>query len=133
MSDYNIGNNANLLKGAIDSHDTQNNYDNRVDNSVANNTTNNIVNNSTSYSNIYQAQKTMAQIHADNVQTFMDEVVRLFDSPDKTTAEGMLTADAFHQLSMLRLRLMLPTQEADGSSHMYSKVWLQHERRNSKN
>lgn len=115
MADFNIGNNANLLKGAIDSHDTQNNnYDNRVDNSVTNNTTNNIVNNHTSSSNIYQAQKTMAQIHADNVQTFMDEVVRLFDSPDKTTAEGMLTADAFHQLSMLRLRLMLPTQEADG-------------------
>lgn len=115
MADINIGNNANLLKGAIDSHDTQvYNTDSRVDNSVTNNTTNNIVNNSTSNSNIYQAQKTMEQIHADNVQTFMDEVVRLFDSSEKTTTEGMLTADAFHQLSMLRLRLMLPTQEADG-------------------
>lgn len=115
MADINVGNNANLLKGAIDSHDTQiNNTDNRVDNSVTNNTTNNVVNNTTSNSTIYQAQKTMAQQHAENVQTFVDEVIRLVNAPETTNAAGMLTADAFHHLSMLRLRLMLSQQEADG-------------------
>ena len=115
MADINVGNNANLLKGAIDSHDTQVfNNDNRVDNSVTNNTTNNVVNNTTSNSNIFQAQKTMAQMHAENVQTFIDEVVRFCNSPEMTNADGMLSADAFHQLSMLRLRLLLSQQEADG-------------------
>ncbi len=115
MSDINVGNNANLLKGAIDSHDTQiNNNDNRIDNSVTNNTTNNFVNNTTSNSNIYQAQKTVAQLHAEHVQTFIDEVVRLTGSPEMTNSDGMLTAEAFHQLSMLRLRLMLSQQEAEG-------------------
>lgn len=115
MADINVGNNANLLKGAIDSHDTQVfNNDNRVDNSVTNNTTNNVVNNTTSNSNIFQAQKTMAQMHAENVQTFIDEVVRFCNSPEMTNADGMLTADAFHQLAMLRLRLLLSQQEADG-------------------
>ncbi len=105
MAEYNIGPNANLLKGAIDSHDT-NTYN--TDNSV--NTINNVTNNS----NVFQAQKTMAQMHAENVQTFTDEVIKLCDTPGMTTVNGMLTADAFHQLNMLKLRLMLSQQEADG-------------------
>lgn len=111
MADINVGNNANLLKGAIDSHDTQ---INNTDNSVTNHTTNNTVNNTTNTSTIYQAQKTVAQLHAENVQTFIDEVVRLAESTEMTKADGMLNADAFHQLSMLRLRLMLSQQEAEG-------------------
>ena len=111
MADINVGNNANLLKGAIDSHDTQiNNNDNRIDNSV----TNNVVNNTSTSHNVYEAQKSVAQMHADNVQTFLGEVIRLVESPDVAQHGGMLSAQNLHDLAMLRLRLMLSQQEADG-------------------
>ena len=110
MADINVGNNANLLKGAIDSHDTTYNSDNRVDNSITNNST---VTNTTLNNNIFQAQKTLAQQRQENVQIFTDEVIRFCSSPEMTSANGMLNADAFHQLNMLKLRLMLSQQEAD--------------------
>lgn len=73
MADINVGNNANLLKGAIDSHDTQiNNNDNRVDNSVTHNTTN--------YQTIYEAQRTQQEILQDNENEFIKAVrVRVAD------------------------------------------------------
>lgn len=75
MADINVGNNANLLKGAIDSHDTQiNNNDNRVDNSVTNNTTNNTVNNTTNYQTVYEAQRTQQEILQDNENEFIKAV-----------------------------------------------------------
>ena len=111
MADINVGNNANLLKGAIDSHDTQiNNTDNHIDNSV----TNNVVNNTSTSHNVFEAQKSVAQMHADNVQTFLGEVIRLVESPDVAQHGGMLSAQNLHDLAMLRLRLMLTQQEADG-------------------
>ena len=74
MAEINIGNNANLLKGAVDSHDTQINNDNSVDNSVTNNTTNNIVNNTTTNQTIYQAQRTQQEILQDNENAFIKAV-----------------------------------------------------------
>lgn len=65
MAEMNVGSNANLLKGAIDSHDTTtNNYDNRVDQSVTTNTTNKntTYDNSTTYHNIYQAQRVNSRL-----------------------------------------------------------------------
>ena len=75
MADINVGNNANLLKGAIDSHDTQiNNNDNHIDNSVTNNTTNNIVNNTTNNQTVYEAQRTQQEILQDNENEFIKAV-----------------------------------------------------------
>ena len=86
MAEINVGNNANLLKGAIDSHDTQiNNTDSRVDNSVTNNTTNNVVNNTTTHQAVYEAQKTQQEIMHNNENEFI-KVVR------EHVADGRLTA-----------------------------------------
>lgn len=77
MAEINVGSNANLLKGAIDSHDTtNNNYDNRVDQSVTNTTTNNntTYDNSTTYQNVYQAQRTQQEIDQDNENEFIKAV-----------------------------------------------------------
>lgn len=74
MAEINIGNNANLLKGAVDSHDTQINNDNSIDNSVTNNTTNNVVNNTTTNQTIYQAQRTQQEILQDNENAFIKAV-----------------------------------------------------------
>lgn len=81
MADINVGNNANLLKGAIDSHDTQvYNTDNRVDNSVTNNTNNNIVNNTTNHQTVYEAQRTQQEILQDNENEFIKAVrIRVAD------------------------------------------------------
>lgn len=79
MSDINVGNNANLLKGAIDSHDTQvYNNDNRVDNSATYNTNNNTVNttyqNNTTHQTIYEAQRTQQELQQDNENAFIKAV-----------------------------------------------------------
>ena len=65
MSDINVGNNANLLKGAIDSHDTHINNDNRV--------TNNIVNN-TNTQTVYEAQRSQLEIQMINENEFIKAV-----------------------------------------------------------
>ena len=75
MAEINVGSNANLLKGAIDSHDTQiNNNDNRIDNSVTNNTTNNTINNNTTHQTIYEACRTQQEIMQDNENEFIKAV-----------------------------------------------------------
>ena len=75
MADINVGNNANLLKGAIDSHDTQVfNTDSRVDNSVTNTTNNNIVNNLTTHQTVYEAQRSQQEIMEDNENEFLKAV-----------------------------------------------------------
>lgn len=71
MADINIGSNANLLKGAIDSHDTQ---VSNTDNSVTNTTTNNVVNNTTSHQTVYEAQRTHQEILQDNENEFLRAV-----------------------------------------------------------
>ncbi len=86
MAEINVGNNANLLKGAIDSHDTQiNNTDSRVDNSVTNYPTNNVVNHTTTHQAVYEAQKTQQEIMHNNENEFI-KVVR------EHVADGRLTA-----------------------------------------
>ena len=75
MADINVGNNANLLKGAIDSHDTQVfNTDSRVDNSVTNTTNNNMVNNLTTHQTVYEAQRSQQEIMEDNENEFLKAV-----------------------------------------------------------
>ena len=79
MADINVGNKANLLKGAIDSHDTKVfNTDNRVDNSVTTTTSNNIVNNTVNNTNthqtVYEAQRTQQEIMHDNENEFLTAV-----------------------------------------------------------
>lgn len=65
MADINVGNNANLLKGAIDSHDSHINNDNRV--------TNNIVHNTTTHT-VYEAQRSQLEIEQANEKEFLKEV-----------------------------------------------------------
>lgn len=113
MAEINIGNNANLLKGAIDSHDTQINNDYSVDNSVTNNTTNNTIYNTTNQHNIYEAPKTSEQLHSENIKVFLDEVLNRAQSLKVKNGGTMLDADDLHHLNMLRLQLMLSRQEAD--------------------
>ena len=79
MAEIKVGDNANLLKGAIDSHDTQinntnNNVDNSVDNSVTNNTTNNTTNYTTTHQTVYEAQRTQQEILQDNENQFIKAV-----------------------------------------------------------
>lgn len=79
MAEINVGDNANLLKGAIDSHDVQTNYttnkvDNSVDNSVTNNTTNNSTNYTTNNKTVYEAQRTQQEILQDNENQFIKAV-----------------------------------------------------------
>ena len=79
MAEINVGDNANLLKGAIDSHDVQTNYttnnvDNSVDNSVTNNTTNNSTNYTTNNKMVYEAQRTQQEILQDNENQFIKAV-----------------------------------------------------------
>ena len=75
MAEINVGSNANLLKGAIDSHDTQiNNNDNRIDNSVTTNTTNYTINNNTTHQTIYEACRTQQEIIQDNENEFIKAV-----------------------------------------------------------
>ena len=89
MAEINVGNNANLLKGAIDSHDTQiSNTDNNV------NTTNNIVDNSTTNQTIYQAQRTQQEILQDNEKEFI-KAVRI------RVADGQLTAQEEAELDQI--------------------------------
>lgn len=103
---------ANAISGGVnlqDSHDVSNvNNVSTVDNSV-----HNAIDNSTNTNIVYEAQKSQHQLHADSVKTFLDEVVRLVNSAESTDGNGMLNAEAFNQLTILRLRLMLPQQEAD--------------------
>lgn len=101
---------ANAISGGInlhDSHDVQN-----VDNSVQNT---NIVttDNSTNTHIVYEAQKSGEQLHAESIKTFVSEVMRFMDSPEKTTANGMLNTDSLHRLTLLSMQLMIPKQEAD--------------------
>ena len=79
MAEIKVGDNANLLKGAIDSHDTQinntnNNVDNSVDNSITNNTTNNTTNYTTTHQTVYEAQRTQQEILQDNENQFIKAV-----------------------------------------------------------
>ena len=79
MAEIKVGDNANLLKGAIDSHDTQinnttNNVDNSVNNSVTNHTTNNTTNYSTTHQTVYKAQRTQQEILQDNENQFIKAV-----------------------------------------------------------
>ena len=75
MAEIKVGDNANLLKGAIDSHDTQiNNTTNNVDNSVDNSVTNNTTNYSTTHQTVYEAQRTQQEILQDNENQFIKAV-----------------------------------------------------------
>lgn len=101
---------ANAISGGInlhDSHDVQN-----VDNSVQNT---NIVttDNSTNTHIVYEAQKSGEQLHAESIKTFVSEVMRFMDSPEKTTANEMLNTDSLHRLTLLSMQLMIPKHEAD--------------------
>ena len=89
MAEINVGNNANLLKGAIDSHDTQ---ISNTDNSV--NTTNYIVDNSTTNQTFYQAQRTQQEILQDNENEFI-KAVRI------RVADGQLTAQEEAELDQI--------------------------------
>lgn len=92
------------------SHDSHNvlNTDNSVHN-INNSTTDN----STNTHIVYEAQKSGDQLHAESVKTFVCEVARLVDSPDGTIANGMLSADSLHRLTLLSMQLMIPQQEAE--------------------
>lgn len=97
---------ANAISGDVNLQDSHNAYNIR-------NTSSTINDNSTTTNIVYEAQKSADQIHAENIKTFLAEVVQLMDSPEGLNDNGLLSAEAFHQLTLLRLQLMLSQQEAE--------------------
>lgn len=97
---------ANAINGGVHLQDSHDAYNIR-------NTSNTVNDNSTTTNVVYEAQKSADQIHAENINVFLAEVVRLIDSTEGTNENGMLSAEAFHHLTLLRLKLMLSQQEAE--------------------
>ena len=87
MAEINVGNNANLLKGAIDSHDT-------IDNSVTTNNTSNTIINNTTHKTVYETQRTQQEILQDNENEFIKAV-------RERLADGILTAQEEAELAQI--------------------------------